>query len=107
MSIILKILLISKYIVDDRQLIFGLYFFLEKIMQVEECCSALLELILPSIDKDRSGWAIDVGVGTFCFYCEQFARLGFRTAAVEPLPVEELKNLCSKFNIRLVETCLS
>ncbi len=84
-----------------------LYFFLDKIMQVEECCSALLELILPSIDKDRSGWAIDVGVGTFCFYCEQFAKLGFRTAAVEPLPVEELKNICSKLNIRLIETCLS
>jgi FkbM family methyltransferase len=84
-----------------------LYSFLERNMQVEECCSALLELILPAIDKDRSGWAIDVGVGTFCFYCERFARLGFRTAAVEPLPVEELKTRCTKLNIQLVETCLS
>jgi FkbM family methyltransferase len=76
-------------------------------MQVEECCSALLDKILPVIDKGRAGWAIDIGVGTFCFYCDQFARLGFRTAAVEPLPVEELRNLCSKSDIQLVEACIA
>jgi FkbM family methyltransferase len=76
-------------------------------MQVEECCSALLELILPKIDQDRSGWAIDVGVGTFCFYCERFANLGFRTAAVEPLAVEELRDICKKADIQLIEACLA
>lgn len=76
-------------------------------MQVEECCSALLDTILPIIDKGRTGWAIDIGVGTFCFYCHRFARLGFRTAAVEPLPVEELRNLCRKSDIQLVEACIA
>jgi FkbM family methyltransferase len=76
-------------------------------MQVEECCSALLDRILPVIDKEREGWAIDIGVGTFCFYCQRFECLGFRTAAVEPLAVEELRTLCSNSKIQLIETCIA
>jgi FkbM family methyltransferase len=76
-------------------------------MQVEECCSALLDVILPISDPGHTGWAIDIGVGTFCFYCERFARLGFTTAAVEPLPVEELVSLCRNLNIQLLEACIA
>ena len=48
-------------------------------MKVEDCCQALLAQILPTVDPQRQGICIDVGVGTFAFYCELFAQLGFET----------------------------
>jgi FkbM family methyltransferase len=76
-------------------------------MRVEDCCQSLLEEILPILDPQREGVCLDVGVGTFAFYCERFARLGFNTVAVEPLPVKKLQNLCQRYNIPLIQTCLS
>lgn len=76
-------------------------------MQVERCCQALLNVILPEIDPQHGGFCIDVGVGTFAFYCELFAKLGFPTIAVEPVPIPKLKTLCDRRNIQLVEACLS
>ena len=76
-------------------------------MQVESCCQALLKEILPEIDPDRKGVCVDVGVGTFAFYCELFAKLGFQTIAVEPSPVKKLEKLCERQPIKLVEACLS
>jgi FkbM family methyltransferase len=76
-------------------------------MHVEECCLALLSQILPGVDRKRSGLAIDIGVGTFAFYCELFDKLRFRTIAVEPLPTERLRRVCQFRNIRLIETCIS
>lgn len=76
-------------------------------MHVDECCQALLAHILPIIDKEREGICLDVGVGTFNFYCELFARLGFRTTAVEPLPVKALRRICRRHSITLIEGCLS
>lgn len=76
-------------------------------MRVEACCNALLKEILPAIAPQRTGYCIDVGVGTFAFYCELFARLGFASVAVEPLPEPRLRRLCATHNIQLIETCLS
>ncbi|MGF1568020.1 MAG: methyltransferase [Nodosilinea sp.] len=76
-------------------------------MRVEACCQALLKQILPELDPDRSGVCFDVGVGTFAFYCELFAQLGFTTVAVEPAPTDTLRAICQRYPIQLIEQCLS
>ncbi|BFM38778.1 FkbM family methyltransferase [Synechocystis sp. LKSZ1] len=76
-------------------------------MRVEACCQSLLTHFLPLVDPQRQGLCLDVGVGTFAFYCEQFARLGFPTVAVEPLPVPQLKRLAKALSFQLIEACLS
>lgn len=76
-------------------------------MHVEPCCQALLAQILPEADRKRSGLAIDIGVGTFAFYCQLFEQLGFTTIAVEPLPTTQLLQMCRCHNIRLIESCIS
>lgn len=75
-------------------------------MHVEECCQALLHYVLPKIDQSRKGLCIDVGVGTFALYCEIFARTGFETVAVEPLPTSEVAKTCRYFGITLIESCV-
>lgn len=76
-------------------------------MRVEACCQSLLAEILPEIDPKKAGFCIDVGVGNFAFYCEVFAKLGYPTVAVEPLPVKKLKQICDRYPIQLIESCLS
>ncbi len=76
-------------------------------MRVEACCQALLDQILPAIDREKTGICLDVGVGTFAFYCERFARLGFETVAIEPLPSQKLLRVCQNHQIHLIECCLS
>ena len=76
-------------------------------MRVEACCQALLEHLLPDLDPQRQGLCVDVGVGTFAFYCELFARLGFATVAVEPSPPDKLRAVCQQYPIQLIEQCLS
>ncbi|MGB7712383.1 MAG: FkbM family methyltransferase [Microcoleus sp.] len=76
-------------------------------MRVEPCCQSLLAEILPIVDPSQKGVCLDVGVGTFAFYCEIFAKLGFSTIAVEPLPVKKLRQICQNNKINLMESCLS
>ena len=76
-------------------------------MRVEACCQRILSYALPLVDENRDGICIDVGVGTFAFYCEMFSMLGFKTIAVEPLPVEGVRVLCQYDGITLIEACLS
>jgi len=76
-------------------------------VHVEECCQDLLVFIIPQVDPKHEGACYDIGVGTFAFYCEVFARLGFKTIAVEPLPVRALRNICKTHGITLLEECLS
>lgn len=76
-------------------------------MRVEACCQALLKQILPSLDPEQTGLCFDVGVGTFAFYCELFAQLGFTTVAVEPCPTDRLLAICQRHPIQLIEQCLS
>jgi FkbM family methyltransferase len=76
-------------------------------MRVEACCQELLRHVLPVLDPQRKGVCFDIGVGTFAFYCELFAKQGFATVAVEPLPTRKLKKICQRHSIRLIEQCLS
>lgn len=76
-------------------------------MRVEACCQSLLSEIISEIDHQKAGFCIDVGVGTFAFYCEVFAKLGYPTIAVEPLPVKKLRQISDTYNIQLIESCLS
>ena len=76
-------------------------------MRVEACCQSLLEHLLPDLDPQRQGLCLDVGVGTFAFYCQLFARLGYATVAVEPTPTEKLRAICQQDSIQLIEQCLS
>jgi FkbM family methyltransferase len=76
-------------------------------MRVEACCQALLRSILPDLDPQRKGICFDIGVGTFAFYCELFAELGFTTVAVEPSPTNKLRKICQSRDIQLIEQCLS
>ena len=75
-------------------------------MLVEECCHHLFRSLLPDIDPKHEGVAFDVGVGTFSFYCETFAKLGYRTIAVEPIPTDELKQICKRQGVKLFESVL-
>ncbi|MFP4134803.1 MAG: FkbM family methyltransferase [Halothece sp.] len=76
-------------------------------MRVEACCQSLLKTFLPYIDAKREGICFDIGVGSFAFYCDLFAQLGFSTVAVEPSPNRKLKRLCQRNSIQLLECCLS
>jgi len=76
-------------------------------MYVEECCLALLRYILPYCDIDKSGVTIDIGVGTFNFYCSLFNELGFETIAVEPIACKNLKQICRKQGIKLLQSCVT
>ncbi|AGF51967.1 sll1174 [Synechocystis sp. PCC 6803] len=76
-------------------------------MRVEPCCQALLAQLLPEVDPQRQGVCIDVGVGTFAFYCQIFAELNFTSLAIEPLPVKALKKLAERPNLTLLPVCLS
>jgi FkbM family methyltransferase len=76
-------------------------------MYVEECCEALLSYILPEVDPNRLGITIEIGVGTFHFYCSLFQKLGFESIAVEPIPNDDLKQVCNNQNIRLIESCIT
>jgi FkbM family methyltransferase len=59
------------------------------------------------LDPQRKGVCFDVGVGTFALYCELFAKQGFATVAVEPLPTQKLRKICRQHSILLFEQCLS
>lgn len=55
-------------------------------MDFETRTEGRLTSLLPHVDPARQGACIEIGVGTYHWYCELFARLGFRTVAVEPIP---------------------
>jgi len=76
-------------------------------MRVEACCQEILRYVLPVLDPQRTGLCFDVGVGTFAFYCELFAKQGFTTVAVEPSPTKKVKAICRQHSILLLEQCLS
>ena len=76
-------------------------------MHVEDCCQALLAELLIPYKGSNDSYAIEIGCGTFAFYCELFDKLGLKSVAVEPLPVKELKDLCYYRGIPLVESCVA
>lgn len=75
-------------------------------MNVEKQVLNFLPYFLDKSDPQKSGVAIDIGVGTSNFYCEVFAKCGFKTFAVEPLPIEDVKRLGKQYDIELVQACI-
>ena len=75
-------------------------------MNVEEYCLSKIPAFLNYLDPEKRSTAIDIGVGTFNFYCEVFRKSGYNTIAVEPLPSKTLKKIVKDFNIILVEACI-
>lgn len=55
-------------------------------MQFEDRTEELLRALLPHVDPGRSGTCIEIGVGTYHWYCDLFARAGYRSVGVEPVP---------------------
>lgn len=76
-------------------------------MKCENYCQKFLAEYLPKIDTEKQGVCIEVGVGTFAFYCVLFAQLGYQTIAIEPLVGDQLRNICQQNKIDLLESCLS
>lgn len=76
-------------------------------MKCEEYCQQLLKDHLPTIDPFGQGVCIEVGVGTFAFYCVLFAQLGYKTIAIEPIVDNRLREICQQYSINLLENCLS
>lgn len=76
-------------------------------MHVEHCSRLILISALRSLGRRAGTVCLDIGVGTFDFYCQLFAQLGYRTIAVEPVPTEDLRSVCRWFGIRLVESCVT
>ncbi|TAL57699.1 MAG: FkbM family methyltransferase, partial [Bacteroidetes bacterium] len=75
-------------------------------MNVEKELLAIIPKLLKAYDADKRGTNFDVGVGTFNFYCELFAKLGYSTIAIEPLPSQAVKSFIGNPKITLVEGCL-
>lgn len=57
-------------------------------MEFESRTEWLLTQTLPHVDPRRLGTCIEIGVGTYHWYCDLFARAGYRSVAVEPVPSE-------------------
>lgn len=75
-------------------------------MEVEKTILNLIPCLLTKIDKNKEGVAIDIGLGTSNFHCLVFARNGYKTFAIEPLPVSVLFELASKYNFELFQGCI-
>lgn len=63
--------------------------------------------LMLALDPDRSGWAIDAGVGHFDFYCEWMQQLGYPTLAIEPVLSLQAADVCRQYGIPLIEAALS
>ena len=57
-------------------------------MQFEGLTEELLRSLLIEIDPERVGTCIEIGVGTYHWYSDLFARAGFRSVAIEPIPAQ-------------------
>jgi FkbM family methyltransferase len=55
-------------------------------MEFEQRTEALLGQMLPRVDPSRAGSCIEIGVGTYHWYCDLFAKAGYHSVAIEPVP---------------------
>jgi FkbM family methyltransferase len=74
---------------------------------VEQYTWNCIRSLMLSLDPDRSGWAIDAGVGHFDFYCEWMKQLGYRTLAIDAVLFPEAIDACKRGGIPLIEAALS
>lgn len=73
---------------------------------VERMTWDCIRQLMPILDPDRGGWAIDAGLGSFDFYCGWFHDLGYPTLAIEPAPGPEAVEVCKRSDIPLVRAAL-
>lgn len=57
-------------------------------------------------DPERSGWAIEIGVGTDNFYSQNFRQVNLKCIAVDPIPYPPFIDLAKKDNINFEEVCI-
>lgn len=65
-----------------------------------------LRALVTQLDPDRRGWIIDAGAGVFDYYFEWAHNLHYRTAVIEPLPCEQVRELCAIYHTPLIEAAL-
>lgn len=75
-------------------------------MEVEKTIHDLLPYLLKRFDEKKEGVTIEIGVGTSNFYCVIFAKNGYRTFAIEPLPVNQLFQLAIIYKFELIQACI-
>jgi hypothetical protein len=76
-------------------------------MAFETRTEELLVELLPRVDPDRTGACIEIGVGTYHWYCELFARAGYRSIAVEPIPADRFLDRLADTSIAFYEGVVS
>ena len=58
------------------------------------------------LDMERQGWIIDGGAGYFDYYFEWAHNLNYRTAVIEPIPCNQVRELCAIYQTPLIEAAL-
>jgi FkbM family methyltransferase len=76
-------------------------------MEFETRTENLLVELLPRVDPDRTGTCIEIGVGTYHWYCELFAKAGYRSIAVEPIPAARFLKRLTRTSITFYEGVVS
>lgn len=75
-------------------------------MDPEHSLVSLLQTLLPAVDPGRHGWFVEIGCGSFQYFFQRIAPLGFRSLAVEPLVVPRLRTACQQSGTTLLGTCV-
>lgn len=74
--------------------------------EVEQGTWNCIRGLMLHLDPDRSGWAIDVGIGHFDFYFEWMHALSYPTLAIEPVLFPEAVDACQRAGVSLIEAAL-
>ncbi|MES2377385.1 MAG: FkbM family methyltransferase [Bacteroidota bacterium] len=72
----------------------------------EQLSMHLIKLVADEIDINRTGFAIEIGVGTSNFYALVYKGLGFNTIAVDPVPYAPFVDLALQHQIVFDESCI-
>lgn len=76
-------------------------------MKFEECSKSLLSNLANVIGDGKDGYFIEIGAGTFDYYFIDFVNKGYKSLVVEPIPCENLLNICEKNNVNIEKSCIS
>lgn len=76
-------------------------------MNVEYLIISFIPYFLKKYDHQKTGATIDIGVGTFNFYCEAFSKEGFPSYAAEPLPSESFLRIADELKILVKKACIT
>lgn len=73
---------------------------------VERLTWIWLSRLLSEVDPDKTGWAIDAGLGRSEFYCEWTQNMGYKSIGIEPVPTDEAARACASSNVPLISAAL-